>query len=74
MGKKERLLLYLQENGSITSFEAFTELFDTRLSDTIYRLEKDGYHFRRETIKKVGYMGKPITFYRYYLNDISLPI
>jgi len=69
MGKKERLLMYLQEYGSITSFEAFTELFDTRLSDTIYRLEKDGYSFRRETIKKLGYMGKPITFYRYYLNE-----
>lgn len=69
MGKKERLLMYLQEYGSITSFEAFTELFDTRLSDTIYRLEKDGYSFRRETIKKLGYMGKPITFYRYYLDE-----
>ena len=69
MGKKERLLNYLKEYGSITSFEAFTELFDTRLSDTIYRLEKDGYSFRRETIKKLGYMGTPITFYRYYLNE-----
>lgn len=69
MGKKERLLRYLYENGSITSFEAFSELFDTRLSDTIYRLEKDGHNFRRETIKKDGYMGKPITFYRYWLED-----
>ena len=67
MGKKERLLNYLMDHGSITSFEAFTELYDTRLSDTIYRLEKEGYVFRRETIKKIGYMGKPITFYRYYL-------
>ena len=67
MGKKERLLEYLKENGSITSFEAFTELFDTRLSDTIYRLEKDGYNFKRETIKKKGYQGKEITFYRYWL-------
>lgn len=67
MGKKERLLNYLKDHGSITSFEAFSELYDTRLSDTIYRLEKEGYTFRRETIKKIGYMGKPITFYRYYL-------
>lgn len=67
MGKKERLLQYLNEYGSITSFEAFTELFDTRLSDTIYRLEKEGYNFKRETIKKIGYMGKPICFYKYSL-------
>lgn len=73
MGKKERLLSYLREKGSVTSFEAFTELFDTRLSDTIYRLEKDGYKFKRETIKKIGYMGKPIQFYKYILevNDES---
>lgn len=69
MNKKERLLKYIQENGSITSFEAFTELFDTRLSDTIFRLEKDGYRFKRETIKKIGYQGKPITFYKYSLED-----
>lgn len=69
MGKKERLLKYLEEHGSITSFEAFTELFDTRLSDTIWRLEKDGYSFKRELIKKIGYLGKPITFYRYILED-----
>ena len=69
MNKKKRLLNYMLEHGSITSFEAFTELFDTRLSDTIFRLEKDGYKFKRETIKKVGYQGKPITFYKYSLED-----
>lgn len=67
MGKKEILLKYLKEYGSITSFEAFEKLFDTRLSDTIYRLEKDGYKFKRETIKKKGYYGKEITFYKYIL-------
>lgn len=67
MGKKERLLNYLKEHGSITSFEAFSELYDTRLSDTIFRLEKDGFKFKRETIRRIGYGGKPITFYRYYL-------
>lgn len=67
MGKKEILLNYLEEHGSITSFEAFSKLYDTRLSDTIYRLEKDGYSFKREQIKKTGYNGKPITFYKYIL-------
>lgn len=69
IGKKEILLNYLKDHGSITSFEAYEELFDTRLSDTIYRLEKDGYSFKREPIKKVGYMGKEIMFYRYWLDD-----
>lgn len=74
MGKKEILLSYLKEHGSITSFEAFAELFDTRLSDTIYRLEKEGYVFERETIKKKGYYGKTITFYRYILVDNELEL
>ena len=69
MGKKERLLEYMKENGSITSFEAFSELFDTRLSDTIFRLEKDGYKFKRECVRKLGYQGKEITFYRYSLEE-----
>lgn len=69
MGKKERLMSYLMDHGSITSFEAFTELFDTRLSDTIYRLEKEGHHFRRETIKRTGYYGNEVNFYRYYLEE-----
>jgi hypothetical protein len=71
MGKKELLLEYLREHNSITSFEAFSELFDTRLSDTIYRLEKDGYSFRRENIKKIGYRGKSVNFYRYYLDGTA---
>lgn len=71
MGKKELLLEYLREHNSITSFEAFSELFDTRLSDTIYRLEKDGYSFRRENIKKIGYRGKQVNFYRYYLDGTA---
>lgn len=72
MGKKEILLMYLKENGSITSFEAFSELFDTRLSDTIYRLQKDGYQFKRETIKKTGYFGKQVMFYKYSLINPEL--
>lgn len=69
MGKKELLLEYLREHNGITAFEAYAELFDTRLGDTIYRLEKDRYNFRREPIKKIGFNGKTKNFYRYYLDE-----
>ena len=72
IGKKEILLQYLKEKGSITSFEAFSKLFDTRLSDTIYRLEKNGYAFARQEIKKTGYAGKKISFYKYILLNPEL--
>ena len=67
--KKDILLNYLREHNSITQYEAYLTIFDTRLSDTVYRLKKDGYKFRVEPVKKVGYMGITRNFYRYYLEE-----
>ena len=38
----ERVLDYMQEFGSITSFEAFKDLGVTRLSAVIFDMKKDG--------------------------------
>lgn len=42
-GHKERLLKYLKENGKITTIEAIEKLRNTRLSEYIRQLRKDGY-------------------------------
>lgn len=42
-GHKERLLKYLKENGKITTMEAIQKLKNTRLSEYIRQLRKDGY-------------------------------
>lgn len=42
-GHKERLLKYLQQNGKITTIEAIEKLRNTRLSEYIRQLRKDGY-------------------------------
>lgn len=42
-GHKERLLKYLKENGNITTMEAIEKLRNTRLSEYIRQLRKDGY-------------------------------
>lgn len=42
-GHKERLLKYLKENGKITTMEAIQKLGNTRLSEYIRQLRKDGY-------------------------------
>lgn len=42
-GHKERLLNYLQQNGKITTMEAIEKLRNTRLSEYIRQLRKDGY-------------------------------
>lgn len=42
-GHKERLLKYLKQNGNITTMEAIQKLRNTRLSEYIRQLRKDGY-------------------------------
>lgn len=48
---KERVLQYLEEKGSITTWEAIMELGITRLSAYIYWLRKYGYNITDEIIQ-----------------------
>ena len=65
--QKERILNHLKQYGSITTWESFELYGDTRLSDKIYRLKKDGYNFDEEWIKKENRYGKMIEFKKYIL-------
>lgn len=71
MGKQEsRVLQFMQENGSITSLEAFKELGITRLSARIHTLRhKRGFNIlaKSETFK--NRFGEPVRYYRYYLPE-----
>lgn len=51
MTQKERILNHLKRFGSITQLEAINLYWDWRLSDKIYRLKKDGYSIKTETLK-----------------------
>ena len=51
MTGKERILNHLKKFGSITQLEAINLYWDWRLSDKIYRLKKDGYSIKTETLK-----------------------
>lgn len=66
---KERVLEYIKQNGSITSLEAIYELGVTRLSDVIFRLDKEGYEFERETEKGKNRFGEKTHFTRYRLKN-----
>ena len=43
MTQKDRVLQHLQENGSITSWQAIMEYGATRLADIVFRLRQEGY-------------------------------
>lgn len=64
---KERILRHLMDFGSITSWEAIMEYGCTRLSQYIYLLKKDGYHFKCETIKSKNKYQEPNHYKRYIL-------
>ena len=67
MTQNERVIAYIKRFGSISTFEAFTELGITRLSARIFELQEAGYNFNRETVSKVNRMGDKVSFTRYSL-------
>ena len=70
MTQNEMLLKYLEENGSITTYESFTELFITRLSARIHDLKNlYGCEFDEEWITKKNRYGKTCSFKKYILRS-----
>ena len=72
MGKNltqdEMVLRYLNEFGSITTWECYSKLFITRLSAKIFNLKnKYGIDFDEEWIHKTNRYGKRVKFKKYIL-------
>ena len=68
MTQNEMILEYLNEFGSITTYESYAELFITRLSARIWDLKhKYGCEFDEEWIAKKNRYGKTCSFKKYIL-------
>ncbi len=65
---KERVLKYIRDFGSITTFEAFTELGCTRLSEYIRQLRIE-YHILDEWISTVNRYGEKVQYKKYWLKE-----
>lgn len=65
MTQGERVLKYINDNGSITQYEAFTELGVTRLSARIYELRHAGKDIVSEPVETVNRYGEKAFFTRY---------
>ena len=68
--QKDRIINYMREFGSISSWEAYSELGITQLGARIDQLQKDGYTFKTEWEQKKNRYGDDVSFKRYYLADI----
>lgn len=67
--QRERIIKYIREFGSITSFEAYKDLGITQLATRIKELKEEGYKFRTEWKVDKNRYGEPINYKRYYLVD-----
>lgn len=67
--QKEVILEHFLKYKTLTSWESFKLYGDTRLSDKIYQLKKDGYRFSEEWIHKKNRNGLKIRFKKYILEE-----
>lgn len=67
ISQKERVVKYIKEFGSITSWEAYWDLGITQLGARIDQLKKEGYQFKTEWEHKKNRFQEPTTYKRYFL-------
>ena len=65
MTQCEAVLKYLEEFGSITTYDSFIQLGVTRLASRIVDLRREGYSFKKDWVTKKNRYGKTISFLRY---------
>lgn len=70
MTQRERIIEYIREFGSITSWEAYSDLGITQFATRVKELKEQGYEFKTEWESKKNRYGEPVSFKRYYLVDI----
>lgn len=67
---KDRVLKYMQDFGSITTFNAFVDLGCTRLSEYIRQLRKD-YVIRDEWLESINRYNEKVRFKRYWIEEVK---
>ena len=65
--QKALILKYIDNFGSITSYQAYVDLGITQLATRIKELKKLGYVFGTTPKKKTNRYGVPVHFVEYYL-------
>lgn len=65
--QRQKIIRYIRENGSITSWEAYIYLGVTQFATRVKELKEEGYLFKTEWEIKKNRDGKITRFKRYYL-------
>lgn len=69
IAQKDRILQYIREFGSISSWEAYQDLGITQLGARIDQLKKEGYEFRTEWGNSTNRYGDKTYYKKYYLEN-----
>lgn len=67
--QREKVLNYITQHGSITSYQAYLELGITQLATRISELKEQGYKFTDEWITKKNKDGTIVSYKKYMLLD-----
>ena len=67
MTQNERILDYIQKNGSITPMEAWTHLGITKLATRVSEMTKMGISFNKQMVSGKNRYGQPVSYMRYSL-------
>jgi hypothetical protein len=70
MNQKQKVLKYINDYGSITSWEAYSDLGIMQLGARIDGLQKDGYSFKKEWEQRKNRYGEPVRFIKYSLLEV----
>lgn len=65
--QRRKILKYLQQRRSITSWEAYKYLGITQFATRVKELKQEGYLFKTEWESKENKDGQMVKFKRYYL-------
>ena len=67
--QRDRVLKYIQDFGSISSFQAYQDLGVTQLATRIFELKERGYHFKKTTIQTKNRYGDATHYVEYRLAE-----
>lgn len=68
--QKQRIIDYIKQFGSISSWEAYADLGITQLGARIDQLKKEGYEFETEWESKKNRYGENTTYKRYKIAEM----
>ena len=65
MTQREAIIDYIDEFGSITPMQAFSDLGITKLATRISEMRKDGWKFKIEMVSTKNRYGKSVSYAKY---------